>query len=116
MALQQPLVRRSEEREAAEEVLVVRLHPFGETRARIARGDEADQDRVDVDLMAIRGRAAAEAASVRKLRIDGGVDGDDVAGRAVSDRNRTSEVDGVDDVEARSLQRVDRRGGDTESL
>src|SRR6185369_10401845 len=96
------------EREAREEVFVVRLDALGQAGARIARRDEADQHTVDVDLMLVRRAAAAEAACARKGRIDGGVDREDVASSARIDRNRTSEVDGVDDVETRTMQRRDR--------
>src|SRR5256885_13838742 len=61
MSLQQTLMRGRQEREAGQEVLVVHFHPLGQTGSRVARGDEADQHRGDVDLMFVWRRAAAEA-------------------------------------------------------
>src|SRR4051794_14072065 len=79
MSLQQPLMRGREEREAREEVFVVRLDALRQTGAGIAGGDEADEHRVDVDLMFVRGGATAEATTVREGGVDGGVDRDHVA-------------------------------------
>src|SRR4051795_1822021 len=68
MALQQSLMRGSEEREAREEVLVIRLDALGEAGARIARGDEAEQHGVDVDLMLVRLFGPRAAAARRESR------------------------------------------------
>ncbi|MEO8751749.1 MAG: hypothetical protein ABI624_03630 [Casimicrobiaceae bacterium] len=40
MSLQQTLVGRRQEREAVEEVLVIDLDAFGETRSRVAGDDQ----------------------------------------------------------------------------
>src|SRR5207248_10071922 len=56
----------------------------------------------------------AEPPSIGELRIDCSIERNDIACRTVSDRNRTSEVDGIDDVETRSFQRCDRGRGNAE--
>src|SRR5688572_10672324 len=78
VSLQKSVVRGREEREAVEEVLVVDLHALREARRGIARRYEADEDRVHVDLMAVRLGAAAETASVGERRVDRRFQGDDV--------------------------------------
>src|SRR5689334_6990771 len=64
VALQQSLVRRREEREVRVEVLVVDFHALGQSRLRMAGGDEADADRVDVAVVHVRLRTAAEAPAL----------------------------------------------------
>ncbi len=59
MALVETLVRWSQEWEAVEIVLVIHLGAFGEASRRVARYDQANQHGVDVDLIAVRRRAAA---------------------------------------------------------
>src|SRR5262249_12588040 len=98
--LQETLVSRSQEREPREKVLVVGLDAPGEAGGRVARDDQADQDAVHIDLMAVRRRPPAQAPAVREGRIDRGVQGDDVARRAVGDRDRPVQVDRLDDVHA----------------
>ena len=61
-------------------------------------------------------RAAAQAAAVREARIDGGVEGDDVAGGAVGDRDRPAEVDRFDDVRARPFEHGHGGGRNTQRL
>ena len=102
---------RCQEREAVEEVLVVDFDAFGEAGRRVAGDDQADQHAVHVDLMAVRRRAAAQAAAVGEARIDGRIERDDVASEAVGDRDRPAQVDGLDDVDARALERGDGGGG-----
>src|SRR6266545_250860 len=98
-------MRRRQERESVEEVLVVDFDTLGQAGRRISRHDQAYQHGVYVHLMTVGRGPAAKAAAVREARIDRGVDGDDVAGKAIGDRNRPTEVDGVDDVGAWPLQR-----------
>ena len=99
VSLEQTLVRRRQEREPVEIVLVVDLDALGQAGRRVARDDQADQHAVHVHLIAVRRGAAAQAAAVREARIDGRVERDDVAGEAVGDRDRPAQVDGVDDVQ-----------------
>src|SRR4051794_37917676 len=99
VTLEQSLMGRSKEREARQEVFVVRLNAFCQTRSGIAGGDEADEHRVYVHLMFIRCCPAAEAPAIGKLRVDCGIKRNYIACRAVSDRDRTPEVDCIDDVE-----------------
>src|ERR1043165_5386083 len=96
---------RCQERESVEKVLVVDLHALGKTRARIAGHDQADEHAIDVDLMAVGRGSAAKTPAVRKGRIDGGIERDDVAGESVGDRNWPAQIDGVDDVETRPFER-----------
>ena len=116
VSLEQTLVGRSQEREAVEIVLVVDLDAFGQAGSRIARDDQADQHAVHVHLIAVRRSSAAKAPAVGEARIDGRVEGDDVAGEAVGDRDRPAQVDRVDDVQARSLERGHCAGGNAQGL
>src|SRR5205085_5126435 len=76
--------------------------------------DKADKNRIDIHLMLVRRTSTAEAASIRELRIDGGVECNDVARGTVCDRDRAAEVDGIDNIEARSLVGGHRRRRDAE--
>ena len=115
-------MRRGEEREAIQVVFVVDLDTLRESCCRIARDNQADQHAVHVHLIAVRRRASSHAAAVGERRIDCGVQRDHVAGRAIGDRNRAAQVDRVEDVHARALERRDggrrnaKRLVDTESL
>src|SRR3954453_14028564 len=100
---------RCEEREARQEIFVVRLDAFSQTGARIARNDEADEHCIDIDLMFVRRRSTAKTAAIGKLRIYSRVKRNHVASRAIRNGNGTAEVDGIDDVEARPFER--RHGG-----
>src|SRR5437868_4143898 len=92
VTLEQSLMRRREEREARQEVFVVRFDACGKSGARIARNNKADQDGIHIDLMLIGRAPAAEAASIGKLRVNGGIERNDVASGTVGDRNRAPEV------------------------
>src|SRR5262252_6849018 len=110
VSLVQTLVRWRQEREPIEVVLVVDFDAPGQARSWVAGHNQADQHAVDVDLIAIGRRATAHAPTVWKHRINGGVERDDVTGRAIGDWNRPTEVDGVDDVDAGALQGCYRGG------
>src|SRR4051812_38346521 len=101
---------RREEREPGEEVLNIDFDTLGETGCRIARDNQADQNAVHIDLMAIRRGTATEATAVRESGIGGGVKGDYVTAGAVGNRDGPAEIDRFDDVDARSLQSGDGAG------
>src|SRR5712691_1344876 len=100
VALEQTLVGRSQEREPREKVLVVGLDALGEAGGRVTRDDQADQDAVHIYLMAVGRCPTAETPAVGEGRIDSVVEGDDVTRRAVGDRDRPVQIDGLDDVHA----------------
>src|SRR5712692_3876319 len=102
--LQQTLVRRSQEREPVEIVLVVDFDAFGEAGRRVTRHNQADQHAVHIHLIAVRRRPTAKAPAVGEHRIDGRVEGDDVSREAVGDRDGPIQVDDLDDVHARALE------------
>src|SRR3954452_1126208 len=95
---------RCKEREARQEIFVVRFDAFSQTGAGIARNNEADEHRIDIDLMFVRRRSTAKTAAVGKLRVHSRVKRNPVASRAIRNRNGTAEVDRIDDVEARSFE------------
>src|SRR5262245_55991146 len=70
VSLEETLVSRREEREGRVVVLVVDLDASGKTRGRVAGEDQAEQHAVDVHLVAVRRRPAADAAAVGEHRID----------------------------------------------
>src|SRR5215471_3825099 len=111
VALEKTLVSGSQEREPREEVLVVGLDALGEAGVGVTRDDQADQDAVYVDLVAVWRRPAAETPAVREGRIDRGVQGDDVSRRAVGDRHRPVQVDRLDDVHAATASALERGHG-----
>ncbi len=98
-------MRRRQEREPIQVVLVVNLGALREARRRVTRHDQADKDGVHVDLIAIRCCSAAKTPAVRERRINRGVERNDVPREAVSNRDRPAQVDGRDDVETRTLER-----------
>src|SRR5688572_13950352 len=114
MPLEQTLVCRRQKRKPVEIRLVVDFDPRGQAGGRVASHDQADQDTVDVHLIAVRLRPTAKAPAVGEARVDGGVERDDVTRKAVGDRDRPAQVDRLDDVDARPLQRGDCGGRDTQ--
>ena len=64
MSLQQALVSESQEWEPVEIILIIHFHPFSETGGRVTRGDQADQDTVHIDLIAVRRGPTAKAPAV----------------------------------------------------
>src|ERR1044072_956341 len=88
VTLEHPVVGRRQEGEAVEELLVVHLDALEEAGGGVAGGDQAQDDAVDVHLVAGRRGATAEAPAVREGRVRGGVEGDDVAGGAVGHPGR----------------------------
>src|SRR5712691_10882358 len=73
VSLVQTLVSKCQEREPIEIVLVVDLNAFGEAGSRVTRNDQADQHTVHIHLMAVRRGPTAQASTVGKARVDGGV-------------------------------------------
>src|SRR3982751_121573 len=79
VSLQQPLMRRRQERESREIVLVIDFDALGKARIRIARDDQSDQDAIHVHLIPIRRRPATQSAAIGKARIGGSVKSNDIA-------------------------------------
>src|SRR4051812_29832877 len=70
MPLEEPLMRRREEGESTEIILVVHFDSGGESRIRIARDNQADEHAVHVDLITVGRGPTAHAPAVREPGID----------------------------------------------
>src|SRR5258708_992408 len=79
VSLQQSLMRRRNEREPRQKVLVIRFDALGQAGRWIAGNDEADQDCIHVHLMTIRCSATTEAPAIGELGIDCGIERNDIA-------------------------------------
>src|SRR5262249_59515761 len=79
VALEQSLMRNRQEGEVRVEVLVVDLDAPGESGGRVACHDQADEHRIHIDLVHVRGGGAAKPPAVGGGRIDFGGEGGDVA-------------------------------------
>src|SRR5436190_13794338 len=114
VSLEQTLVSRRQEREPVEIVLVIDFDAFGKARRRVTRNDQADEHTVYIHLIAIRRSPASNTTAVGKHRIDGRVQGDDVTGEPVGDRDGPTQVNGLKDVEAGALERGHLAGREAE--
>ena len=104
MALQQTLVGDSKERKPIEIIFIIDFHAFGKTGGRVTRGDQADQYAIHIDLIAIWRSSTADSPAIGKAGVDGGIQRDDVARKAVGNGDRPAQIYGVDDVEARPFE------------